>query len=143
MYFILCDGTDNALSRWAELIRNQAEQLSMDQKSISVMASNKWDTPAVGRQVWQRISQSSDRDNGVLVLSSDAWRSLLYNLPKPVPMDSGRVRFTMTIESGDLAVGIKMEVPRPTPQEVLELLNWLKREVEIHAGIRPSDSRAE
>ena len=143
MYFVLCDGAESALSRWSELVRSQAERLKMNQDKLAVIASNKWGTPAVGGQVWEKISRSASDDTGVLVFSSDAWRSLLYNLPKPVEMDSGRVRFTMTIETGKSAVGLKVEMPKPTPHEILECLNWLTKEVELHAGIRSGNSRAE
>ena len=135
MYFVLCEGADASVEGWSTLIREQASRLGLKQSNVAVFASSSWHKESVGRQLIDQISSSYDHPDAVLVLSPEPWRSLLSSAPKPVKMDSGRVRFSFSMDNGKEVLGVKVEIKKPSPRQVLEYLKWLTKEVEIYAGI--------
>ena len=116
MFFVLCSGGGARLNSWADTVRGQALAAGIDQEDISIIASNHWHSKSVSRQAWETISKGTTSSPSVLVLSSDAWQSLLLHLPRPVCLDAGRVRFNVRLADGTEGVGIKVEKPRTSPK---------------------------
>jgi hypothetical protein len=133
MFFVLCSGGGHRLSHWSDTIREQAPIAGIAQEDISIIASNHWQSKSVSRQAWDTVSRGTTSSSGVLVLSPNAWQSLLIHLPRPVFLDAGRVRFVVPLKDGTSAVGIKVERPRHNPKHVLGYLSWIRREAAFNA----------